>query len=79
MKRKVQTFSVSKSGRTLRYYDPTTPDNRKRAASEFVGLLTWKEQKNRDEYDQQQRLLMLLALTVLAFGMFVLPILIGGE
>ena len=79
MKRKIQTFSVSKGGRTLRYYDPTTPDNRKRAASEFVGLLTWKEQKNRDEYDQQQRLLMLLALMVLAFGMFVLPILIGGE
>jgi hypothetical protein len=79
MKRKIQTFSVSKGGRTLRYYDPTTPDNRKRAASEFVGLLTWKEQKIRDEYDQQQRLLMLLALMVLAFGMFVLPILIGGE
>jgi hypothetical protein len=67
------------NGKTTRLYDPRTPDNRKRAASEFVGLLTWKEQKTRDEYDQQQRLLMLLALMVLAFGMFVLPILIGGE
>jgi len=77
--RKPQTFSRTVNGKTTRLYDPRTPDNRKRAASEFVGLLTWKEQKNRNEYDQQQRLLMLLALIVLAFGMFVLPILIGGE
>lgn len=78
MKRKPQTFSVTKNGRTLRYYDPRTPDNRNRDASEFMGLLTWKEQKLRDEYDQQQRLLMIAALLILAFGMFVLPILIGG-
>ena len=35
MNRKPQTFSRTVDGKTTRFYDPRTPDNRKRAKWEF--------------------------------------------
>ena len=35
MNRKPQTFSRTVNGKTTRFYDPRTPDNRKRAKWEF--------------------------------------------
>ena len=35
MNRKPQTFSRTVNGKTTRFYDPRTPDNRKRAKHEF--------------------------------------------
>lgn len=40
--------------------------------------LTWKEQRELREYEQDQRFQQMLAIASILFGLVILPILIGG-
>ena len=64
MNRKPQTFSRTVNGKTTRFYDPRTPDNRKRAKWEFGDAKPYGVSLTNKFWDTKFALFVVLALYV---------------